>query len=282
VSSLEDRRESRRRWGQAAPRWSRTAEAHAKQSMPVAMWLVDAIDPQPGLTVLDLAAGLGETGFLAAELIEPGGTLICSDFAPEMLSAARERAERQGIRNARFRQIDAETAIDLPAAGIDAVLCRWGFMLMADQGTALREARRVLKPGGRLALAAWAAPEDNAWTRLPAAVVARHGLFPPTDPDAPGMFQWAPEGRIAERLEEAGFVEHTVESLPFTHRHASFDAYWDMVSGMGIALREALDRADRQTRDAIVDEVREAAAPFTAPDGSLALPARTWVARAVA
>ena len=85
-----------------------------------------------------------------------------------MLAAARRRAEELGVRNVRFKQIDAETSIDVPAASIDGVLCRWGFMLMAEPGVALSEARRVLKPGGRLALAAWAAPEDNRWSSLPA------------------------------------------------------------------------------------------------------------------
>src|SRR3712207_671036 len=135
--------------------------------MPVSVWMVEAINPQPGHTVLELAAGLGDTGFLAAELVAPGGTLICSDFSPEMLSAAQERAARLGIRNVRFRQIDAETAIDQPAASVDGVLCRWGYMLMADPDTALRETRRVLKRGARVALAVWASPQDNQWSRIP-------------------------------------------------------------------------------------------------------------------
>ena len=135
--------------------------------------MVDAIAPQPGHTVLDLAAGIGDTGFLAAELIEPGGTLITSDFAPEMLSAAQRRAEQLGLRNVRFRQIDASQPIDLEAASLDAVLCRWGYMLMDDPEAALRETRRVLRPGGRLALAAWTSADENRWSSLPDGVAGR-------------------------------------------------------------------------------------------------------------
>src|SRR3954465_6074149 len=61
-------------------------------AMPVSRWMVDAIGPQPGHTVLELAAGPGETGLLAAELVQPGGTLICTDLAEPMLEVARQRA----------------------------------------------------------------------------------------------------------------------------------------------------------------------------------------------
>jgi ubiquinone/menaquinone biosynthesis C-methylase UbiE len=122
---------SRDRWAAVAKGWEAHADAFRANTMPVSSWMVDAIGPQPGHTVLDLAAGIGDVGFLAAEMIAPGGTLITSDVAPEMLSAARRRAEALGIRNVRFRQIDAQT-MDLEAASLDGVLCRWGYMLMDD------------------------------------------------------------------------------------------------------------------------------------------------------
>src|SRR3712207_383119 len=93
------RQASRQRWGRAATGWAKHADPQRRITMPVSVWMVEAINPQPGHTVLELAAGLGDTGFLAAELIEPGGTLICSDFSPEMLSAAQEHAEALRVRN---------------------------------------------------------------------------------------------------------------------------------------------------------------------------------------
>ncbi len=147
--AAEYRKESRTRWGQQAKGWAARADAMGRTTMPVSVWLVDALGLQPGNDVLELAAGIGEVGFLAAEQIAPTGTLISSDFAPEMITAAQARAERMGITNVRFRQIDAE-GIDQPAATLDGVLCRWGYMLMADPEAALKETRRVLKPGGRV------------------------------------------------------------------------------------------------------------------------------------
>src|SRR5918992_4706963 len=124
--TAEERQEARTRWAQVSTGWEARAEALRQSTMPVSAWMVEAIDPQPGHTVLELSAGPGDTGFLAAELIQPGGTLITSDVVPEMLTVAQRRAEAQGVRNVRFRQIDAEV-IDQPAASIDSVLCRWGY-----------------------------------------------------------------------------------------------------------------------------------------------------------
>src|SRR3954451_4004315 len=105
---------------------------------PVSQWMVDAIDPQPGHRVLELAAGSGDTGFLVAELIAPGGTLICSDASEGMLGGARARAEELGAHHVEFRALNAES-IALPTASLDAVLCRWGYMLLADPAAALGE-----------------------------------------------------------------------------------------------------------------------------------------------
>jgi SAM-dependent methyltransferase len=208
--------------------------------------------------------------------------VISSDLAPEMLSIAQRRAEALGLDNVRFKQIDAETSIDIAAASIDAVLCRWGYMLMAEPGNALRETRRVLKPGGRLALAAWAGPDENPWSSLMGRELVRRGLVPPPDPDAPGQFAWAKEGVIAEQLEQAGFVEYAVDAVDFGERYEDFDDYWTTLGEMSGSMRRALAEADPATLEAVRATIAEAVAPNTADDGSITLPARTWVAVATA
>jgi ubiquinone/menaquinone biosynthesis C-methylase UbiE len=273
----ETRQEIRERWAASARGWERRADLLRAITMPVSAWMIDAIAPQPGHTVLDLGAGPGDTGFLAAELIEPGGTLICSDVSPEMLSVAQRRAEAFGLRNVRFRQIDAE-AIDQPAASLDAVLCRWGYMLMADSEAALRETRRVLRLGGRLALAAWAEPEANPWTTLaPRELIAR-GRMDAADLDAPGQFAWRRRETIADRLDGAGFVEYEIEALDFEYRFPSVREWWDAGSDFAVRLRQAAATLTGQETDEVLAALADAAAPWTADDGSLALPARTWVA----
>ena len=280
--SEDIRQQSRVRWTATAKGWGVRADQLRRATMPVATWMVEALRPQPGDTLLELAAGPGDTGFLAAELIEPGGTLICSDFVPEMLSVAQERAEALGLRNVRFKQIDAETSIDVEAASIDGVLCRWGYMLMADPVTALTQTRRVLRPGGRLVLAAWTGPDDNLWSAIPMRELVRRGLEERPDPDAPGQFAWADQGVIAERLQEAGFVDFELAAVDFTVSYASLDDWWASTQDLSMRFAGATSGMDAGTRAEIQAALAEAAKPFTDGDGAIAIPARTWTAVATA
>jgi SAM-dependent methyltransferase len=276
------RQQSRARWTATAKGWGKRADRLRRTTMPVSSWMVDALGPQPGDTLLELAAGPGDTGFLAAELIRPGGTLICSDFVPEMLNVAQERAKAFGLDNVRFKQIDAETGIDIEAASIDGVLCRWGYMLMADPVTALGQTRRVLKPGARLALAAWAAPEHNLWSALPARELISRGLEERPDPGAPGQFAWAPEGVIGERLEEAGFVDYEVAAVDFTTTYDSLEDWWASTQDLSMRFADATAGMAAATKAEIQAALAEAAAPFTDGDGAIVIPARTWTAVATA
>jgi SAM-dependent methyltransferase len=228
--------------------------------------------------VLELAAGTGDTGLLAAELVQPGGTVTLSDFVPEMLSASQRRAEARGAANVRFRQIDAELPLDVEAATLDGVLSRWGYHLLANPESALRETRRVLRPGGRVALSAWTAPQDNPWSSLPVRALVSHGLLEPLDQNAPGQFAWAREGVAADHLEAAGFVEHAIDTVDFTQTFPSVEAWWESQVSRSMRTADAARTLDPATRAAVLEELAGIAAQWTAPDGSLALPSRTWVA----
>lgn len=267
---------TRQDWGNVSKGWEAAADAMWRATMPVSAWMIDHTAPQVGQTVLDLAAGVGDTGFLAAELIQPGGTLITSDLSPEMLSAAQRRAEALGITNARFKQIDASQPIDIEAASIDIVLCRWGYMLMDDPENALRETRRILRPGGRVALAAWTTAEENPWSAIPVRLLVERGIAGPVEPGPGGQFAWGEEGVVAERLQDAGFVEYEVESIAFPIRYPSVAAWWETARSMGRRARDARIPDEREWLDGLA----RAAADWTQDDGSLAIPARTWVAAA--
>jgi ubiquinone/menaquinone biosynthesis C-methylase UbiE len=267
---------TRRDWGAVSKGWEERADAYRRATMPVASWMIDHTAPQVGQTVLELAAGIGDTGFLAAELIQPGGTLITSDASPEMLSAAQRRAEALGITNVRFKQIDAAQPIDIETASIDVVLCRWGYMLMDDPENALRETRRILRPGGRVALAAWASAEENRWSSLPIELLLDRGLIEPDVPGSGGQFAWADKQIIVEHIENAGFVEYEVEAVDFPIRYPSIEAWW--ATSRSMSIRAGRARVDDESE--FLGALAQGAEQWATEDGSLAVPARTWVAAA--
>src|SRR6202042_1488230 len=231
-------------WEEAASGWTRQQAAMREFSAPVSHWVIDAIAPQPGDRVLELAAGLGETAMLVAELLAPMGGVIVSDQAEAMLSGAREGSIALGLSNVEFRVLNAEW-IDLPVASVDAVLCRWGYMLMADPLAALLETRRVLRPGGRIALAVWDSIEQNPWALLPSRELIERGASTPPAPGTPGPFALGSLQRTTELLEQAGFADVHVQPLDLHRRHASFEEFWDSTLDLSRALHDAvLDRPE--------------------------------------
>src|SRR5205085_3388175 len=107
--------ESRTRWERMAPGWERHSDRQWAATEIVSRDLVRRLDPEPGDVVLELAAGVGQTGLLVAEAVAPGGRVICTDFSPAMVEAARRLAARLGADGIEHRVMDAQ-ALDLPAA----------------------------------------------------------------------------------------------------------------------------------------------------------------------
>ena len=275
------REASLRNWEEAASGWTRRQEMMRELGAPVSHWMLDAVSPQPGQRVLELAAGLGETGMLAAELVAPMGGVIISDQAEAMLEGARARAAALGLSNVEFQVLNAEW-IDLPVASVDAVLCRWGYMLMADADTALRETRRVLRPGGATALAVWDAVEHNPWALLPATELRERGLSPPTEPDAPGPFALGSDERVGELLERSGFSEVRVEALELVRSHPSFEDLWDSTLDLSRVFHDAVLEQSQAEIEDIKGSLAERFSPYTHADGALQIPGRTLLASASA
>ena len=151
------REQSRETWAQMASGWQERRDWLMEITGGVNDWLVQKADPQPGQTILDIAAGTGDLGFHAAERVGPQGRVISTDFSPEMVDVARRFGEAHGLTNVEYRVLDAES-MDLDDDSVDGVVCRFGYMLMADPAAALKETRRVLRDGGPLAFAVWRPP----------------------------------------------------------------------------------------------------------------------------
>jgi SAM-dependent methyltransferase len=279
--SSDQRAEMLARWEQAADGWGRRADHLREIAMPVSVWLIEHAGLQPGQRVLELAAGPGDTGFLASELIAPSGTLVSSDASEAMLEVARRRAAELGVENVEFAQLQLEW-IDLPAASVDAALCRWGVMLIVDPPAAVKEVRRVLRPGGRFALAVWDLPERNPWATIPGRALVELGLAEPPDPDAPGMFALAAPGRLDALLEEGGFADIEGDAIVLDRTYTSLDAYVEETLDLARPFAEAYQPLDEQERAGVRAKIAALMELYGAGDGSLMLPARALVAAASA
>jgi SAM-dependent methyltransferase len=265
----EYRKTSYESWDRIAANWEAEREFLWAGSGVVGQRLVERLDPQPGDTVLELAAGTGDTGFLVASRIGDSGKLISTDFAPSMVEAARGVGTQLGLGNVEHRVMDAEN-LDLEDSSVDRVVCRWGYMLMADPAAALAETRRVLKDGGRLAFAVWAGPEKNPWASIPGIALVQRGHLPAPEPGAPGIFAIADPDRIRALVRSAGFGEPEIEQVEVSWPIDSADEHWNlMVMRLAGPLADAIGRLDESEREEIRNEVRSGIEPVIEEHGSI-------------
>ena len=260
------RQQSRAAWGAVARGWYAQREELWKASRPVSEWMVRRLDPQPGDTVLEVAAGLADTGLMAARLVGESGRLIVTDFTPEMVAAARRRTEELGVQNAEFRVLDAER-MDLATDSVDGVLCRWAYMLMIDPPAAFAETRRVLRAEGRLAFSVWAARERNPALSLVGKVLVELGHVPPPDPEAPSAFAMADPGHIRELVVGADFAEPEIEEVSFRLPFADRDAYWRYLTDTSASSSRVLRSLPPEEQAKIREQVHEVARPFQSGEG---------------
>ena len=278
MESADFRRLSRAVWEAMAPGWDARHAYFEEIAQPVTERMLERLDPEPGQTILDLAAGTGVVGFAAAELVGSDGSVIVSDFAEGMVDAARRHAARLSLRNVECRVLDAE-GLELPDDAVDGVLCRWGYMLMADPAKALAETRRVLRPGGRLACAVFSGPAENPWGAVPVGVLVERGHMPPLEAGAPGLFALADRDRLRRLFVEAGFAEPRIEDVSFTWRFSGPDDFWRFLQEAAGAITLVLDRLDPQERGRVGDQVRAGVASFGSADG-IELPGTSLVVSA--
>ncbi len=265
-------------WDSQAQAWFDRRESLLTASRPIHEWLIQNLEPKSGQRILEIAAGPGDTGFLAARHLG-SGWLVTTDISAEMVERARKRGAELGVGNAEFRVLDAQ-AMDLDDASVDGVICRWGIMLMPDPPAALRECRRVLVPGGRLVFAVFTGPDENPFASLPARALVEAGHLPrPTGEWQPGILALGDRGRLERLLDVIGFATTWIEPVDMAWRFANADAYWEFLielTALGPRIRSLSD-GDRLAFRTTIDERLVA---FTRDDG-VTLPARCWCGVAI-
>jgi len=239
--------------------WEAERETVAAVNAPVTDALVAAIAPAPSDLVLDLAAG---TGDVAEAVAARGARVIATDLSPVMVEAAR----RRGVPGAEHRVMDMQ-AIDLPDASVDAVVSRFGYMLVPDPALALRETRRVLRPGRPLAFATWAPANRNPWATAYGPVLIERGLQEPPKPGEPGQFALGEPDVIDALVRGAGFDELRVDEVPVEYRFPSWDEYSRVMNSLAAALRVTLAELDEDVRAEVDAAARARLDRFLTPDG---------------
>lgn len=271
-------RTSRAVWDAMAPGWNERHAYFEERARPVTELMLRRLDPRAGDTVLDVAAGTGVAGMAVAVAVGPEGAVVLGDFAESMVRAAEAQARALGLGSVVCRQLDAQT-MDLPDDSVDGVVCRWGYMLMADPAAALRETRRVLRPGGRLACAVFADAARNPWAAIPGAVLQERGHLAPPESGAPGILALADRDRLRGLLVGAGFADPLLEDVPFAFDFAGPDDYWAYLTDAAGAIAMVLAGLGEAERARVRDEVLVRAGAF-AGDGGIVLPAVSIVASA--
>jgi ubiquinone/menaquinone biosynthesis C-methylase UbiE len=188
--------------------WATRTRDYAKDAAPNtavhAERLLQMVPPRAGDRVLDVAAGPGTVAIQAARRVGPQGRVVATDLTPEWADVIAERYVEAGVENIEFRAMGAE-ALDFPDDSFDVAYCQFGLMFVPDPVQALREMRRVLKPGGRLGVVVWSTPDKV----LCFSAVAKHL--------APHLPQVAPEEQIPTPLSlgQPGLIEGMVAQAGF-------------------------------------------------------------------
>jgi SAM-dependent methyltransferase len=245
-----------RRWTPVLDRWYGEATRH----------MLDLARIRPGQRVLDIAAGAGEPAVSAAERVGPGGYVLATDISEGIVEHARQVARERRLKQIETRAMDGEK-LYLPDASFDAVLCRLGLMYMPHPVTALREWRRALRAGGRVAVAVFSTPDRNAWGAMPASIIRRRAQLPPPVPGQPGPFSLGAPGVLEGLFREAGFADPEVRAVPVPHGAASAADYVRVASEAFGGFNAMMAHLPARERESVWHEIEGSMRSFESPGG---------------
>jgi ubiquinone/menaquinone biosynthesis C-methylase UbiE len=274
----EHRRRLQGMWAAVAPSWEHYADYVDARGEAVTRELLADAALRPGDQVLELACGPGGLGLAAAPLVGSEGTVVVSDVVAEMTAIAATRAAAMGLHNVTARSLDLEQIAE-PDGTYAAVLCREGLMFARDPARAAGEIARVLRPGGRVAIAVWGPRTRNPWLGVVLDAVSAQLGVPMPPPGMPGPFALEDAGRLHGLLVDAGLVDVAVRELPVPLLSPSFEDWWTRTSSLAGPLSAVLAGLPAGAKADLESRARSAVAPYETADG-LRFPGLTLLASA--
>jgi SAM-dependent methyltransferase len=255
-----------RQWQDAAEAWHRWGPTLSTWLGPATEAMLDMARVGAGSRVLDVAAGAGEQTMVAARRVGPGGYVLATDIASNLLAFAAADARKHGLENVEFRRMDGEQ-LDVPASSFDAVISRVGLIYFPDQQKALAGMHRALKPGGRLGAIVYGTPDRNAFFSTPVGIIRRRADLGPPLPGQPGPFSLGGPGVLEAALAKAGFHSLETRTIPAPLRMtASSECVRFERESFG-ALHQMLNGLDDAGKKAAWDEIAQELAKFDGPNG---------------
>ena len=273
-----------RMWDAVAESWGEHADHVEQRSRVVTRLMIDAVAPAPGDEVLELACGAGGLGLAIADRVTPGGRVVLSDAAPQMVAIAAARGARRADAGAATATVSARVIdleqVDLPDASFDIVVCREGLMFALDPAAATSEIARVLRPGGRVAVAVWGPRNRNPWLGVLADAVQEHTGSPVPPPGMPGPFALGADGALASTLASAALENICIKEVAVPTHDASFEDYWDLRTDLAGPLKRILGALPPEDLAAIREKVRERVTGYQTSDG-LRIPGVAYIGSAL-
>ena len=240
-------------WNNVSSGWKKWDDFIMEFLRPMGEAIIEKLEIKENDIVLDIAAGTGEPGLTIAGIAK-NGKVVGTDLSDEMLCLADAGAAAKGLKNYSTKTADA---CKLPFADhtFTKVSCRMGFMFFPDIQLAANEIYRVLKPGGRVAVSVWSAPDKNFWSTAATSVVKKHIELPTPAPDAPGMFRCSEPGLMTGIFAKAGFNYTGEQELTGQVDFIDADTYWQNRIDLSESLRAMLFGVGDATVSAIKKDV---------------------------
>jgi ubiquinone/menaquinone biosynthesis C-methylase UbiE len=271
----------RQEWTGAAPLWQKWNRKFVIQTRAATELVLRGAELAPGMEVLDLASGTGEPALSLAQAVGPQGRVVATDLVPQMLEAARQNAAAQGLDNMEFRMADAES-LPFPDGEFDRVTCRFGIMFFPDIPKAMAEVRRVLKPGGRVCFAVFGSLEENPIFLVSLGPFLKRVKMPPPPPDAPHIFRFADETKLANALSSAGFRDVSTNKQRVTFPWPGpAEECWEATRDLAAPFKKLVEAIPPDQAGEVIREVLDGVRRFQVGD-LINLPATVIIAAGIA